>query len=177
MPRYPRCYSFRFLLILGTHPQSLIRLCILFFSFSFLPFDSERYTLHNYGVILYEFGWISQLVSAKCPHQFSWLTILPLRFPELNCLQSLKNDLQLLADLCGLTTILFSDLRFPCHLSRANLPMTPPGQDPPPMLPSDPAEWRSRPGDLWCWLMEKLSWKRCPWEADGLVEAGLGKES
>ena len=51
-----KLYSFVFLLIPGTCKQSLIRLCILIFLSFFLFFYSERQTLQNYSVILYEFG-------------------------------------------------------------------------------------------------------------------------
>lgn len=129
-------------------PTILNRLCILififFFPFFFSSFFSERFTFNNYRIILCEFGWVSQLVSAKCPHQFSWSTIISLRFPELGCLHSLKNDLWLPADPCEHMTI------FQCHLSRANLPKAYLGQGPPLRIPSDPAEWRSHLGYLLC---------------------------
>lgn len=115
-----------------------------FFFFSPFFIYSERFTFYNYRIILCEFGWLSQLVSAKYPHQFSWFTILSWRFPELGCWHSLKNDLQLPADPCEYVSI------FQCHLSRANLPMAYLGPGPPLRLPSDPAEWRSHLGCLLC---------------------------
>lgn len=145
------CYPSRFSFIPGACSQSFIRLCILTFIVFLFLLDSERYPLHNYRVILCEFGWISELSSCTtCPPQFLWFIILSLRFTELDWLQTLKNDLQLLAGPCEHTTILLSDLHLQFHLVEEIFPLVSLRQGPPPVLPSDPAQASSPPGCLLC---------------------------